>query len=65
MREIEMKIRLTLDKVTKRTHRYAETSNDIAQESVMPTVYIKTKALLAEFGAHVPENIVVTVEEVK
>ena len=56
-----MKVTLTRDKVTKNTNRYAEESNDCAQESVMPTVYIKTGALLAAFG-NVPEHIVVTVE---
>ncbi len=56
-----MKIRLKKDKVTKRTNRYAEVSNGCAQESVTPTVYIKTEALLAEFGK-IPEHIVVSVE---
>ena len=54
-----MKIQLTRDKVTKNTNRYAEVTD---QESVMPTVYIKTGALLAAFG-NIPEHIVVTVEE--
>jgi len=53
-----MKIKLTLDKATKNTRRYAEVTD---QESLMPTVYIKTEALLAEFGT-IPDSIVVTVE---
>ncbi len=58
-----MKIKLTLDKVTKRTHRYAEVSNDCDQESVTPSVYIKTEALLAAFGK-IPEHITIEVSNV-
>jgi len=57
-----MKIQLTRDKVTKRTHRYAETENDCGQESVTPSVYIKTGALLAEFGK-IPESITIEITE--
>jgi len=55
-----MKIQLTRDKVTKNTNRYAEVSNDCSQESVTPTVYIKTKALLAQFE-EIPENITIEI----
>ncbi len=55
-----MKIRMELNKVTKRTHRYAEVSNDIDLESVTPTVYIKTVALQKEFGK-IPEHITIEV----
>ncbi|MFA5526295.1 MAG: hypothetical protein WC992_05665 [Acholeplasmataceae bacterium] len=57
-----VKVKLSLDKVTKRTHRYAEVENSAQLEAVLPTVYVKTEALKKVFG-EVPEEIEITINE--
>jgi len=58
-----MKVTMTLKKQTKGTFVYEETSNDLAVELAVPTLYIRKAAMSQLIGTGtIPNEITVTVE---
>jgi len=57
-----MEVTLKFKKKTANTRVYEEVENDMDLESVVPTLYVRTEALMEEFDC-IPEELIITISE--